>query len=64
MTVSLHTYERCPQMITGDLQNYIPLLRTDPLSRIALLTLPEDSLAVLPLLQEHSELDPTLENSR
>jgi cleavage and polyadenylation specificity factor subunit 1 len=64
MTVSLHTYERCPQMITGDLQNYVPLLRSDPLSRIALLTLPEDSLAVLPLLQEQYELDAMQENSR
>ncbi|KAK4687316.1 cleavage and polyadenylation specificity factor subunit 1, partial [Tremellales sp. Uapishka_1] len=56
-TVSLHTYERCPQMTTGDLQGYTPMLRTDPLSRIAVLTLPEDSMAVLPVLQEQSELD-------
>jgi cleavage and polyadenylation specificity factor subunit 1 len=61
-TVSLHTYERCPQMIAGDLQNYVPLLRSDPLSRIALLTLPEDSLAVLPLLQEQSDYDPLQES--
>lgn len=60
-TVSLHTYERCPQMNTGDLQSYVPLLRTDPLSRLAVLTLPEDSLAVLPLIQEQSELDPLSE---
>ncbi|WWD21338.1 protein CFT1 [Kwoniella shandongensis] len=57
-TVSLHTYERCPQMNTGDLQSYVPMLRTDPLSRIAILSLPEDSLAVLPVLQEQSDLDP------
>lgn len=56
-TVSLHTYERCPQMMTGDLQVYNPRLRTDPLSRLAILTLPEDSLAILPLLQEQSDLD-------
>jgi len=56
-TVSLHTYERCPQMMTGDLQVYHPRLRTDPLSRMAVLTLPEDSLAILPLLQEQSDLD-------
>ncbi|WRT69124.1 protein CFT1 [Kwoniella shivajii] len=56
-TVSLHTYERCPQMISGDLQTYVPMLRTDPLSRLAVLSLPEDSLAVLPVLQEQSELD-------
>ncbi|WVQ81298.1 protein CFT1 [Cryptococcus sp. DSM 104549] len=60
-TVSLHTYERCPQMNQGDLQSYVPLLRTDPLSRIAVLSLPEDSLAVLPVLQEQSELDPLQE---
>lgn len=60
-TVSLHTYERCPQMVAGDLQNYVPILRTDPLSRMAVLALPEDSLAVLPVLQEQSELDPVQE---
>ncbi|EIW66021.1 hypothetical protein TREMEDRAFT_70300 [Tremella mesenterica DSM 1558] len=60
-TVSLHTYERCQQMVTGDLQFYTPLLRSDPLSRLAVLTLPEDSLAILPVLQEQSDLDP-LEN--
>ncbi|ORX39210.1 cleavage and polyadenylation specific protein [Kockovaella imperatae] len=57
-TVSLHTYERCSQMVNGDLQSYVPLLRSDPLSRLAVLTLPEDSLAVLPLTQEQSDLDP------
>jgi cleavage and polyadenylation specificity factor subunit 1 len=57
-TVSLHTYERCLQMSTGDTKNYVPMLRTDPLSRLAVLTLPEDALAILPLLQEQSELDP------
>ncbi|OCF35639.1 protein CFT1 [Kwoniella heveanensis BCC8398] len=56
-TVSLHTYERCQQMNTGDLQSYVPMLRTDPLSRMALLSLPEDSLAVLPVLQEQTEFD-------
>ena len=60
-TVSLHTYERCPQMNTGDLQNYVPMLRSDPLSRMAVLSLPEDSLAVLPILQEQTELDPAQE---
>lgn len=44
-------------MMTGDLQVYQPRLRTDPLSRLAVLTLPEDSLAILPLLQEQSDLD-------
>lgn len=61
-TVSLHTYERCLQMSMGDLANYSPMLRTDPLSRIAVLTLPEDALAILPLLQEQTELDPYYEN--
>lgn len=61
-TVSLHTYERCSQMVTGDLKGYTPLLRTDPLSRLAILSLPEDSLAILPVLQEQSELDPLYEN--
>lgn len=61
-TVSLHTYERCQQMVNGDLQGYVPRLRSDPLSRLAILTLPEDSLAILPILQEQSELDPTQDN--
>ena len=45
-------------MNTGDLQSYIPMLRSDPLSRMAVLSMPEDSLAVLPILQEQSDLDP------
>ena len=57
-TVSLHTYERAIQMTTGDISAYEPLLRSDPLSRMAVLTLPDDTLAVLPLLQDLSELDP------
>lgn len=56
-TVSLHTYERCQQMINGNFQGYVPMLRSDPLSRLAILTLPEDALAVLPIVQEQSELD-------
>lgn len=61
-TVSLHTYERSSQMSTGDLSTYIPKLRSDPLSRMALLSLPEDSLAILPILQEQSDLDLMHEN--
>ncbi|BEI92713.1 uncharacterized protein CcaverHIS019_0503410 [Cutaneotrichosporon cavernicola] len=61
-TVSLHTYERCQQMVNGDLQGYVPMLRSDPLSRLAILTMPEDSLAILPILQEQSELDPLQDN--
>ena len=57
-TGSLHTYERAIQMTTGDMTVYEPILRSDPLSRLALLTLPDDSLAVLPLSQDQSELDP------
>lgn len=38
------------------------MLRSDPLSRLALLTLPEDSLAILPILQEQSELDLAQDN--
>ena len=57
-TVSLHTYERAIQMTTGDMSVYEPLLRSDPLSRLAVLTLPDDALAVLPLTQDQSELDP------
>jgi cleavage and polyadenylation specificity factor subunit 1 len=60
--VSLHTYERCPQMNTGDLQSYVPMLRSDPLSRMAVLSLPEDAVAVLPVLQEQTDLDPMQES--
>jgi len=49
-------------MLNGDFQGYVPQLRSDPLSRLAILTLPEDALAVLPLLQEQSELDPMQEH--
>lgn len=62
-TVSMHTYERSQQMVNGDLQGYVPMLRTDPLSRVALLSLPEDSLAILPLLQEQTELDALQDNT-
>ncbi len=48
-------------MITGDLQSYVPMLRSDPLSRTAVLSLPEDSVAVLPILQEQTDLDPMQE---
>lgn len=34
-----------------------PVLRTDPLSRCAALTLPKDSIAVLPFYQTQAELD-------
>jgi cleavage and polyadenylation specificity factor subunit 1 len=42
-------------MTAGD--TYEPILRSDPLSRLAVLTLPDDSLAVLPLMQDQSELE-------
>lgn len=61
-TVSLHTYERSVQVQQGDLLTHSPLLRSDPSSRMAVLTLPEDALAVLPVLQEQSDLDPLFEN--
>ncbi|ORY33060.1 cleavage and polyadenylation specific protein [Naematelia encephala] len=61
-TVSLHTYERCTQMTTGDLSSYVPRLRSDPLSRLAVLTLPDDALAVLPVLQEQTDFDVQQDN--
>ncbi|CED82389.1 mRNA cleavage and polyadenylation factor II complex, subunit CFT1 (CPSF subunit) [Phaffia rhodozyma] len=50
-TVSLHTYERTPQVSGADPDTeHNPLLRTDPDSRCAVLLLPGDALAVLPIM--------------
>lgn len=65
-TVSIHTFERAPQLAAGLPPAFVPCLRTDPASRCAALLLPQDALAVLPLYQDASELgledahDPTL----
>ncbi|KAF8119582.1 CPSF A subunit region-domain-containing protein [Boletus edulis] len=57
LTVSIHTYERAPQMTVLDSHLFRAELRADPLSRCAALTLPKDSLAILPFYQTQAELD-------
>ncbi|KAI6016186.1 CPSF A subunit region-domain-containing protein [Pisolithus marmoratus] len=57
MTVSIHTYERAPQLVALDSALFQPTLRADPLSRCAALSLPKDSIAILPFYQTQAELD-------
>nr|VWP00056.1 Amidohydrolase family protein [Ganoderma boninense] len=57
VTVSIHTYERAPQLMTVDSSLFRAELRVDPLSRCAALSLPKDSLAILPFYQSQAELD-------
>ncbi|KAJ3476928.1 hypothetical protein NLI96_g10812 [Meripilus lineatus] len=57
VTVSIHTYERAPQLLLMDSHLFHSELRSDPLSRCAALSLPKDSLAVLPFYQTQAELD-------
>ncbi|KAG8854213.1 mRNA cleavage and polyadenylation factor subunit [Tulasnella sp. 330] len=48
MTVSIHTYERTPQLLSMNSPTWRSSLRTDSLNRCAALTLPRDALAILP----------------
>ncbi|KAH9943547.1 CPSF A subunit region-domain-containing protein [Amylocystis lapponica] len=57
ITVSIHTYERAPQLMSMDTPLFRSELRADPLSRCAALSLPKDSLAILPFYQSQAELD-------
>ncbi|THH20311.1 hypothetical protein EW146_g1016 [Bondarzewia mesenterica] len=57
VTVSIHTYERAPQLLSLDSSLFRAELRTDPLSRCAALSLPKDALAILPFYQTQAELD-------
>ncbi|GJJ10703.1 hypothetical protein Clacol_004930 [Clathrus columnatus] len=56
-TLSLHTYERAPQLLTLNAASHRAQLRLDPDSRCAVLSLPRDSLAVLPFYQSLVDLD-------
>lgn len=47
-TVSIHTYERAPKVLTADPGHWRGVLRVDPSSRCAALSLPKESLAILP----------------
>ncbi|TFK49248.1 hypothetical protein OE88DRAFT_1662681 [Heliocybe sulcata] len=57
ITVSIHTYERAPQLMSVDAPLFRSQLRVDPLSRCAALSLPNDAIAVLPFYQSQAELD-------
>ncbi|KAL6299343.1 CPSF A subunit region-domain-containing protein [Sparassis latifolia] len=57
ITVSIHTYERAPQLMSLDSSLFRSELRVDPLSRCAALSLPKDSIAILPFYQSQAELD-------
>ncbi|KAI0341420.1 hypothetical protein BDW22DRAFT_1408067 [Trametopsis cervina] len=57
LTVSIHTYERTPQIMTIEAPLHRSKLRSDPASRCAALMLPKDSLAILPFYQSQAELD-------
>ncbi|KAJ7757023.1 CPSF A subunit region-domain-containing protein [Mycena metata] len=50
VTVSIHTYERAPQ-----LSSFQALLRVDPASRCAALSLPKDAIAILPFYQTQAD---------
>ncbi|KAI0259707.1 CPSF A subunit region-domain-containing protein [Gloeopeniophorella convolvens] len=57
ITVSIHTYERAPQLLSLDTALFKSELRTDPSSRCAALSLPKDALAILPFYQSQADLD-------
>lgn len=56
-TVSIHTYERAPQLLNGVPHLFQPNLNVDPLSRCAALLLPHDALAILPFYRDAAEFD-------
>nr|CDI55484.1 related to cleavage and polyadenylation specificity factor, 160 kDa subunit [Melanopsichium pennsylvanicum 4] len=56
-TVSIHTYERAPQLLNGTPHLFQPNLSVDPLSRCAALLLPHDALAILPFYRDAAEFD-------
>lgn len=56
--VSLHTFEKLPQITQGHLpRDFQAQLEVDPLSRCAVLLLPQATLAVLPFFQDQLDLD-------
>ncbi|KIJ27344.1 hypothetical protein M422DRAFT_271488 [Sphaerobolus stellatus SS14] len=56
-TVSIHTYERAPQLLSFNSSSFRTQLRVDPESRCAALSLPRDGLAILPFYQTQADLD-------
>ncbi|KAJ9120594.1 hypothetical protein QFC22_002523 [Naganishia vaughanmartiniae] len=56
-TVSLHTFERASQVLYANPEDFLPLLCTDPQDKMIVQLLPEDSLAIIPLVQDMEELE-------
>ncbi|KDQ18770.1 hypothetical protein BOTBODRAFT_28276 [Botryobasidium botryosum FD-172 SS1] len=57
VTVSIHTYERAPQVLSSNNPDYCSRLRMDPTFRCAALSLPNDALAILPFHQTQTLID-------
>lgn len=55
-TVSIHTFERAPQLAHGLAPWFVPALRLDPGHQCAALLLPQDAVALLPLYQDVGEM--------
>ncbi|KAF7329846.1 Cleavage and polyadenylation specific protein [Mycena kentingensis (nom. inval.)] len=63
VTISIHTYERAPQLVSMDSLAFQSFLRVDPASRCAALLLPKDSVAMLPFYQTAEDLENVEEHS-
>lgn len=55
-TVSIHTYERAPQVLTSTNSSWRSTLRVESLYRCAALSLPKDAIAILPF-HSNAELE-------
>ncbi|GAA97624.1 uncharacterized protein L969DRAFT_94765 [Mixia osmundae IAM 14324] len=55
--VSMHSFERLPQLSQGDLGAFQAVLRVDQASRCVALLLPDNTLGILPFFQDLSELE-------
>lgn len=55
ITISIHTYERAPQMAEGLPLQFFPILQVDPESRCSALLLPDDAMAILPFYKDTAE---------
>ena len=55
ITISIHTYERAPQVSEGISPHFLQCLQVDPESRCAALLLPQDALAILPFYNDTAE---------
>ena len=54
--ISLHTFERAPPLAQGLPPTFVPRTMVDQASRCAALLLPHDTLAIVPLVQDVTEL--------